>query len=476
MSVASAFERHPVRRPLGLRARLAAVVTVVAVVVLAVVACVLVRVVGHRMHDSVRREAVRAVEQAMFNMPPSSGLGTDGPPAGGEPTLRTRNLGPTSADIIDSSQVGPLSDEEMERLANGEVVVRETAIDGTSVYTAIASAEPSDGRRVVVAAAASLESTEQTLAGLRAAAWILVPSLALLLGVVAAVTSGRALRAVEGMRAEADAISHGTLHRRLTPAASAVELAELAGTMNDMLDRLERSATSQKQLVSDVSHELRSPLATIRAGMELAVAQPASIADMGPAVLGEIDRLDELVSDLVVLSQLDEGRSPTVEDIDLEDVVAAAAWAIRRPGLHVDAHDVAPVRMTGHRRSIVSIVRNLLDNASRHARSTVRVTLRVAAEQAELVVEDDGSGVPVEDRQRIFERFARLDHGRARNTGGFGLGLAVAQAAVQAHGGTIGVDATPGGGARFLVTIPLHVVEEDDGQGVLERQPADRTG
>lgn len=433
-----------------LRTRIAVLVAAVSLVILGAAGAAILWAVQQRMHDAVREEAVRAADRARISA--EAGATLEPMPRVGEPTVRVLEHSP-SGDRSPSLQVDDLA-RSIEGLAPGEVVVERREVDGAPAYVA-ATVIARPGGNLTAVAVAPLVATERMLSALRTSTAIAVPVLAALLGGLAAVVVGRVLRPVAVMRAEADAISHGTLHRRLTPAARSVELAELADTMNDMLGRLERAATGQRQLLSDVSHELRSPLATVRGTVEVATREPPTIAETGPTALAEIDRLDRLVGELLTLSRLDEPGGLRFEDVDLDDVVAEHAAAIRRPGLQVDTGSVRHVRASADRRAVDSLVRNVLDNAARHATTAVQISLRQDGDDAVLLVDDDGTGVPASQRARVFERFTRLDEGRARDAGGTGLGLAVAAAAAGAHAGSIDVGDAPIGGARFTIRLPI---------------------
>jgi signal transduction histidine kinase len=449
-------------RRLSLRVRLAVLVALVSCGVLAVVGVALVWTVDHRMHDTVRREAIGALQQAQASVAAGTSPNAISSSRPGEPTIRVSDgeasdnnaSGNNASGNNASGNNASLLDQELPEPTPGELTVVHRQIDDTSAYVAVTSVSDPDGRRFALAAAAPLTETERTLSTLRTSTLFVVPTLSLVLGALAAVIAGRALRPVAIMRAEADAISQGTLHRRLTPTAPSSELADLARTMNDMLDRLDRAATSQRQFLSDVSHELRGPLATIRGNLELALDDRRSLGDGGPIALGQIDRLDTLISDLSTLSRLDETAHTTAEDLDLEDLVAASVAAIHHPDLRVDTSRVGHARLRADQPAMVGLVRNLLDNAARHATSTVTVTLTAEHGHVELIVDDDGPGIPADQRHRVFDRFARLDDGRSRNTGGTGLGLAIAKAAAQTQGGTITLHDAPTGGARFQVTLP----------------------
>jgi len=224
------------------------------------------------------------------------------------------------------------------------------------------------------------------------------------------------------------------------------------------LDRLEVAQTRQRRFVGDASHELRSPLAAVRQHAEVALTHPerTDTARLARTVLDESTRMQRLVEDLLLLARADEGtialhRAP----VDVDDVVFEVAGALRRSSaLQVDTTGVSAGRVAGDESQLRRVVQNLADNAARHARSRVAFTLAEATGRTRLCVDDDGAGVPEADRQRIFERFLRLDDARTRDAGGNGLGLAIVGEIVAAHGGTVTVGASPLGGARFEVVLP----------------------
>lgn len=281
-----------------------------------------------------------------------------------------------------------------------------------------------------------------------------VPLLLLLLAVLVWLVVGRALAPVEAIRLEVDEIGAEGLHRRVPVPTTDDEVARLAGTMNSMLDRLEAGAARQRQFVSDASHELRSPLASIRAQVEVALAhgEPDGWASVGAGVLAEGSRMEALVDDLLALARLDEGAGPRRERFDLGDLIAEEAALVR--DAVVDVSGVRPVILEADPAAIRRVLRNLLANASRHARR--QVTVRAAEQDGTvtILVDDDGDGLDPADRERVFERFTRLQAARSRDAGGAGLGLAVVRGIVESHGGVVRVDASPQGGARFAVDLP----------------------
>lgn len=318
-------------------------------------------------------------------------------------------------------------------------------------------------------------SLEQSDTAMRAAVGLLavgVPVLVVLMGLVTWVVTGRSLRPVDRMRTEVDTIRTARPDARVEVPDTGDEIARLATTMNAMLERLDRSAGAQRRFVSDASHELRSPIATIRQHAEVAAAHPDRVAveELSDVVRSEALRLQDLVSALLELSRLDEGGITAGKPVDLDDLAldavarararvrtttAAGADATNAPGVAVDGSGIGPARVLGDERVLTGVVRNLVDNAVRHAAGRVSVALTEVDGHAVLTVDDDGAGVPVGERDRVFDRFVRLDEARSRDAGGAGLGLAIVHDAVRAHGGTVRITDAPGGGARFVVRIAL---------------------
>lgn len=304
--------------------------------------------------------------------------------------------------------------------------------------------------------AVPVEDDDATLA---TAALLLAGSTALVVLLVAGVTwwvVGRALRPVNRIRREVDDISADRLDRRVAEPASGDEIAALAATMNRMLDRLDASATAQRRFVSDASHELRSPLATMRQHAELARAHPdaTTLSDLAEIVTDEGLRMQDLVDGLLVLTRIDEHVPQRRDAVDLDDLALTEVSRLRAAGIAVDGSRIEAARVHGDARLLGRVVRNLADNAARHAASQVAIGVRVTDGRAVLTVDDDGSGIPPAERSRVFERFVRLDEGRARDAGGSGLGLAIVAGVVRAAGGTVSVSDAPLGGARFVVSLP----------------------
>jgi two-component system sensor histidine kinase MprB len=235
------------------------------------------------------------------------------------------------------------------------------------------------------------------------------------------------------------------------------ELARLGRTFNTTLDALERSIESQRNLVADASHELRTPIANIRVAMEVASAHPdrANWIDVAGDVLEQGARMERMTDDLLLLGRTGETSVPLrLGPVDLGDLVAAELSRAVPADRRLVASEVAAVTITGDREQLARMLSNLVDNALRHARRQVTVAVTVGSSSVEIKVADDGPGIDRADREVVFNPFVRLDGHRDRHQGGAGLGLAIVRQVVLAHHGTIGLrDNSPG--ALFVVRLPL---------------------
>ena len=284
----------------------------------------------------------------------------------------------------------------------------------------------------------------------------------LILATVTTIAVGQALRPVERMRRQIDGASVWRPVPVLEVPAGRDELTVLARTLNGLLERLRRTDASRRAFVADAGHELRSPLATIRILVDRLAEErtPEERRIVANRARVEVDRLSLLVDDLLTLASADEQEpSLSTVEVDLDDVVLDETGALRARGLAIDVA-VHPVRVLGDARRLGRVVRNLLENAERHRRDALRVRLGREGAHAVLVVDNDGPPIASEDRQRIFERFVRLDDSRTRDAGGTGLGLAVVSEIVRAHGGTVVAEEAPDGWCRFVVRIPAVAVPD----------------
>jgi two-component system, OmpR family, sensor kinase len=278
---------------------------------------------------------------------------------------------------------------------------------------------------------------------------------ALLAGYLLAARTASPLRRFAATAAEVDA---GDLTPRLDPSpAAAAELRTLAEAFNHMLDRLDRAFAQQRQFVSNASHELRSPLTAIRGQLEvLARSESPSAAEIHRVeamTLTEMRRVERLVDDLLALARLDEGVAPALREVELGPFLSGLARG--HEGV-TELGELPDETLRIDPDLIAQVVRNLLSNASRHAGSGGRVVLSARADGAGLVVsvDDNGPGIPTQQRERVFDRFHRSEQARDRASGGSGLGLGIARSIVELHGGRIWVDDSPLGGARVSFELP----------------------
>jgi signal transduction histidine kinase len=310
----------------------------------------------------------------------------------------------------------------------------------------------------VVQVAASLEPAQEAVNALTP---LLLVGLPIVLGVVGLVVwnlTGRALQPVEAMREQAEDISAAELERRLPVPTSQDEVHRLALTLNAMLDRLEAAAVQQRRFVADASHELKSPVAAMRTMLEVAASTPdfddwdLLIADL----TREDRRMERLVGDLLILARSDEGALALRRvEVDLDQVIGSEADAVAATfSGRIDAGGLQPMRIWGDPDGLSRVFRNLLDNAARHATAVIEVRSRQQGESVFVTVSDDGPGIGPADRERVFERFVRLDEARSRDEGGTRLGLAVARAVTRHHGGDVRFVDPEGGGTSVEVRLP----------------------
>jgi heavy metal sensor kinase len=276
----------------------------------------------------------------------------------------------------------------------------------------------------------------------------------------------RAMRPVDRMTTAAEMIGGGRLRERIASPGTRDELGHLAGTLNSMLDRIEHAVGEQQRLVADASHELRTPLAVMRAEIDVSIRAdnlPESARRLLASVREEVDRLSATVEDLLLLAAADEGSLvASAERVDLRalaDTIVRALRPLAERGSVSVGVEGEPALVVGEPGRLQHALRNLVENAIKFNRpgGAVRVRTWTSAESAGVTVEDDGPGVPEELRERIFDRFFRVESSRSRQTGGGGLGLAIVREIARAHGGEVRVlSPLPRGGA-FEMSFPAAV-------------------
>jgi signal transduction histidine kinase len=275
-----------------------------------------------------------------------------------------------------------------------------------------------------------------------------------------------ALRPVTAIRAELDRINETCPERRVPYPPGQDEIYYLADSVNLTLARLQAAMEQQRTFTSDASHELRSPIAAIRAEIEDALLAPeeTSVPRLGNTLLSSVERLEVIVADLLTIARQDTGRLGEHEPINLSELVTTECARRPHPGKSFEYSLEPDVMVVGDRARLSQLLTNLIDNAERHASSTITFRVRHLPCQkrdaqrfpngvAMLEVIDDGPGIDPNKRELVFQRFARLDTARDRDAGGTGLGLPIARQIAEAHGGTLQIEDSPQG-TRFVLRLP----------------------
>lgn len=377
----------------------------------------------------------------------------------GKVLARSANLGHSTLPT-DAALLARLSDGEavFENLAYGDEPTRRVSVPVRG------------GRALAVQVAGSLDDVDHNV---DAAGWIFL-AMGVVLVVVLTMTgmlmTGRVFGAIDDVTRQAQRIGDRTLSDRLPHPGSRDEMGRLIDTLNDMLERLEHSFEAQRRFTADASHELRSPLSRLRTELEITLRRPRDTAEYVDALrscLDEVVRLTTMVEELLTLARLDSGQESAMASAVaigsvLDEVVRRAARSAERRGITLrletaPTDDASPIAVHLSRQLLALVATNLIDNAIKFAPAggTVRVSLAADAGWSRIVVEDDGPGIPEEDRPRLFERFYRGARARASDVPGTGLGLALCDAIVRAAGGRIDIDDSPLGGGRFSVVLPV---------------------
>jgi signal transduction histidine kinase len=441
------------RRGHGIRVRTTAAAVLVVGVGLVVAAVSMVGFLERSLRDDVRSAALNRAETI------ATDLAADAVP----PVLDVGDEEEEFAQVLDSG--GSIVAASGNLAGLGVMAALEPGQDGivehvpfeSGPFLVVARSAPTPDGPVTVVVGRTLEDVGEATGAVIASLAVGIPLLVLLVGAVTWRVVGRALAPVEAIRAEVEAISSEELHRRVPDPRGADEIARLAATMNRMLARLEDGQLRQRRFVSDASHELRSPVASIRQRAEVALEHPEKVdlRELAEVVLEEDARLQRIVEDLLLLTRIDEGTARAgTEPVDLDDLVFQEAARLRgATALTVDTSGVSAARVRGDRTQLERLLRNLTDNAARHARRTIAMSLRDRDAAAVLTVDDDGPGIAPGDRDRVFDRFVRLDEARDRDSGGSGLGLSIVREVAALHGGSVTASDAPLGGARFEVRL-----------------------
>ena len=302
-----------------------------------------------------------------------------------------------------------------------------------------------DGRIVVVAV--PLGDYNRSLELLKTSLWVTYPALVTILVAIAWKVVGQALAPVDRLSASAERITGAATDERLPVPPSSDEIQRLAVTLNHMLDRLATTRARQRSFIADAAHELRSPLASMRIQVEVA-QKLGDWQAVGDDLLTDLDRLSRLVDDLLLLARADErdGRRVAREPVEMRSLLTNLA---KRFATVTVERSEQSLWVGGEQDALIRVVLNLVDNGVRHARTGVVLRRRPRGRRSWSPSPTTGEGIPGPLRERVFDRFTRLDDGRARDAGGTGLGLAIVRELVRRHGGTVRLlDARPGCGPR----------------------------
>jgi signal transduction histidine kinase len=460
-------------RALGLRGRLTLGTTAVVAVGLTIGAWVLVGVLDHQLvqqlDDSARHRAADIAALA------DSGRLPDPVPASSSTDVIqvVDSAGRVVAASAGSDRLVPILEAPDLAAARAGSAVdldgRRLGL-GDRLRVVAVEAGPASSRQTVLVAV-PVTDLERSLSAVRRALLVAVPLLVLASAGLGWLLVGSALGPVDALRRGAESIGRSDGPELLPVPAADDELRRLAATLNAMLVRMRAGAERQRSFVSDAAHELRSPLASIRTGLEVSLAHPDAGAweRTAAGALADTERMSRLVDDLLLLARIDEAgasglRAATAAPGAPTDVAAVVDEVLARlpPGTPVGREPVGagvpgpgvqgPARVAAGRDTVTRIVANLVENARRHARTAVRVSVVADGAVVRLVVADDGPGIPEADRARVFERFTRLDDARGRDEGGSGLGLAIVGELTRACGGSVELaDAGPG----LLATVRL---------------------
>ncbi len=322
----------------------------------------------------------------------------------------------------------------------------------------------SDRSVEIIQVSAPLARTREALARYLTTLLALVPVAVGLAAAGGAVIAARALSPVRAMSEAARQITAEDLGRRLERRGADDEIDHLADTLNTMLAGLEAAFAQARRFSADAAHELRTPLTVLKGELEVALRAARSSEEYRQVLISgleEVDHLIRLVEDLLLFSRAAATMGFPRERVELEPLVLEALEAGARraqgAGVTVRADTLEPAVALGDAGALRRAALNLVDNAVKYtpAGGKVEISLLVAEGEARIVVRDTGIGIDPADAARIFDPFVRLDAARTRDAGGSGLGLALVRAIVEAHGGTITVDSTPGAGSRFTVRLPL---------------------
>lgn len=440
-------------RPRSIRARDTVIATVIAACAVSGVAAGMDLIVRHQISRGIWAETDRNATRvaAALRAGPSGGItlsAAGGPPLVQVVTVAGRVLrsSPDVSGLPQMSSVRPSVENPIRRLS-----ACPSQVGRCVLLTAVRTGPAPDAPTVYAGHETPVLLRDRNLELLLAA--VIVPMIALA-GRLTWLMVGRTFRPIEEIRSQLAEISDSDLSRRLSEPKGQSEIAYLVRTANETLERLERAVEQQRRFASDASHELRTPIAGLRANLEDAAAHPedTDLVTTVKSALRDTDRLESIVTDLLLLARLGTARA-IQEVLDLGELVRQEI-ELRPPRVHIETHLPDGVIVQAVSVQMRRLLANLLDNAERYAQEVITVGLRRDGDQAVLTITDDGLGIAPEDRERVFERFTRLDSARGRDTGGTGLGLPIARDIAVAHGGGLRVEDSPRG-ARLALRLPL---------------------
>jgi signal transduction histidine kinase len=433
------------RRRLGVRLRSALAAAVVVAVASLLAGVVLLVTARGILLDNVNTAAMDRAAQVAASLKSGSDLDTLLRPSARDRTVvqvldRSGTVVAASAALTGQQPISPLRPAAGKRLRDQ----RRLPGDHDEPFQIVALGVSTTSGTQTILVAESLDAVDDGTGAIIVALLLGLPLLAIMVGWATFLFVGRTLRPVEAMRRQAAVITSRNLDARLPVPAADDEIAALASTMNTMLDRIESASAAQRRFVGDASHELRSPLATVQANADLLEGGelPEPAARSVARIRRETARMARLVEDLLLLARVDDnGLRQRRQDVDLDDIVYTERerLGLEHPRLTVRV-SFEPARVRGDADALLRAVRNLIDNSARHAAGNVTISVGTHDGAAEIVVGNDGPPIPAADRERVFDRFVRLDDSRSRSDGGSGLGLPIARDIVIAHGGTLTVD------------------------------------
>jgi two-component system, OmpR family, sensor kinase len=490
-------------RNLSLRVRLVAILVALALVALTITGALAVTLLREQLIDKVDAQ-VRAVTRTVVN-----GGQLPSPPSEQQPNRRGR-LPTTLYGVVffDSGVVGTFGDRMPSASQPALSGLMDPAVaqkhdrqcmtvpsqSGSGRWRVVARRVfyPGEGAGTLVVGQ-SLEDVDDTVAQMTVVLLLVGLGVLVAVGILGGLVVRRELRPLTEVEAVAEGIAGGDLSRRVPDHPPTTEVGRLSASLNAMLSQIEQSfavrAASQERMrrfVSDASHELRTPLAAVRGYAELyrqgAVREPEHVAGAMRRIEDEATRMGGLVEDLLTLARLDEQRRDRRSPVDLTVLAADAVQdaraldAAREVRLVPLGGALGPVVVDGDEPRLRQVVTNLVANALRHTPSGAPVELAIGRTDGHglLEVRDHGPGIAREQADKVFERFFRADASRQRGRGGgSGLGLAIVAAIVTAHGGRVGLSPTPGGGATFVVDLPLRAEGARDDADVDDADDAD---